>query len=133
MAPAVPAASKQASEAGAAQPSRELTTKHWVGIGLAGAGVVSLGLGGAFALRAKGLDDESGCKNGNCPTDEALSDNHDARQAGELATIFGIAGGVLVLGGAAVFFAPIGPTSETALVPTFGRGMAGLQVHRSFW
>lgn len=119
-------------DTGTAPSNGRLTTRHWVGIGLAGAGVIALGAGGVFALRAKKLNDESGCNNGNCPTEGALDDNHDARRAGDVATVLGIAGGALVLGGVAVFFAPVGGASETAVVPALGPGMAGLEVTRSF-
>lgn len=131
-----PTASPQQTPAdtGNAPSDRRLTTRHWVGIGLAGAGVIALGAGGVFALKAKNLDDESGCNNGNCPTEGALQDNHDARRAGEVATVLGIAGGALVLGGVAVFFAPVGGAgqTQTAVVPALGPGMAGLEVYRSF-
>lgn len=109
-----------------------LTTRHWIGVGLAGAGVLGLGVGGVFALRAKNLDDESGCNDGNCPTRDALDTNRDARKAGEVGTVLGIAGGALLLGGAAVFFAPIGGSSETAVMPAIGPGVAGLRVQRRF-
>jgi hypothetical protein len=79
-------------------------TLEWTGVGLAGAGVVGLGVGGYFlgSALSNNSDSSKDCVGNVCGAEGA-----DARRAavtdGNRATIFAIAGGVLVAGGATVF------------------------------
>jgi hypothetical protein len=81
------------------------TPLQWTGIGIAGAGVVALGVGGYFlsdALDMKAQSD-SDCDSGGCgPT--GLDLRTQAVDSGDLATVFGITGVVLAGGGATLFF-----------------------------
>jgi hypothetical protein len=95
------AAAVGADEASAAPT--QLTSLHYAGIGAAALGVVGLAVGGVFALSAKSKNDESGCDGGACPDDDALAKNQEAVQAGNVATVAVIAGGVLAAAGATVF------------------------------
>jgi hypothetical protein len=104
-----------------------LSTLHWVGIGAAGAGVVSLGIGGVFALSAKSKHDDSGCVDGACPNEAALDANEDARSAGNVATVAVVAGGVLVAAGVTLFLvAP--PASDEGGGSALANGAGATQV-----
>jgi len=87
-----------------------------VGIVVAGAGVVALGVGTAFGLRAKDLDEQSresgDCDpaTGFCVGSKGLEANHDARAAGNVATALFIAGGALVAGGVTLYL--VGSASD---------------------
>lgn len=90
-----------------AQPDKPASsgrsTLGTVGLVAAGVGVVGLGVGGYFGLHAKSKYDDSN-KNG---CDEKTNDcsgagtglRNDARDAGNLSTVFVVAGGVLAAGG----------------------------------
>lgn len=86
-----------------------------VGMGL---GVVGIGVGTVFGLTAKSKwsDAQGHCVNAECdPEGVTLAD--DAKSAGNLSTVFFIAGGVLAAGGAVLFFtAPGSKTSVSARV-----------------
>jgi hypothetical protein len=77
---------------------------EWAGVGLAGAGVVGLGVGGYFlgSALSKNSDSSKDCVGNVCGPEGA-----EARRAavadGNRATLFAIAGGVLVAGGATFF------------------------------
>jgi serine/threonine-protein kinase len=76
------------------------------GVALAGAGLVSLGLGGFYVARAihfKQLSDENHDCIGNDCNAEGTIHRNDALEAGRTASIWGIAGGIGVAGGAALF------------------------------
>jgi hypothetical protein len=71
---------------------------QYVGYGVAGVGVVGLGVGVIFGLRAIAKKEEANCVGKVCderPMQEAVS-------AGKIATVGFIAGGVLVAGGASI-------------------------------
>ena len=84
--------------------SKPWGTLEWAGVGTAGAGVVVLGVGGYFlsAALGKNSDSEDDC-DGNVCGDQGTKDRNDARSKGDTATWLGIAGGVLVAGGATLF------------------------------
>jgi len=77
---------------------------EWTGIGLAGAGAVSLGIGGYFLSSALTKKDDSArdC-GGNLCGPEGAADRRAAVADGDRATVFAIAGGVLAAGGATLF------------------------------
>ena len=86
---------------------RGLSQLEWVGVGSAGAGVVTLGVGGYFLARMLSKKSEAdpnceGPKNNEC-NDEGIPDQADAARFGRLATGFGIVGGSLVATGASLF------------------------------
>lgn len=99
----------------------------YAGFAAAGVGVVSLGIAGYFTLSASSAKDESGCRDGRFCPDQASADRlRDAQSDGNLATIFAVTGGVLVVAGAALVV--LAPRGRVAVSP---RGM-GLAVSGSF-
>lgn len=127
-------ASARDTEAGQ-QPVQGWTPMQWGGVGAAGAGVVSLGLGGWFLLSALEKDEESAA---NCEGDRCNSVGVAARQRaiddGGLATAFGIGGLVLLGAGATLYFVGDGsPASDATSVSVASQvGGAKLQVVGSF-
>ena len=103
------------------------------GFVVGGAGIVGLGLGAVFGLRASGKKDDANCDATTSECDPgALA---DARSAATVSTVGFIAGGVLLAGGLGlVLFAPSsssgGATGTTAravrVVPAFGANCGGL-------
>jgi serine/threonine-protein kinase len=78
---------------------------RWAGIGTAGVGVVLLGTAGyalAEALSAKNASN-SNCFADGC-NDAGLQSRHDAVSRGNLATLLGVSGAVLVGAGATLFY-----------------------------
>jgi hypothetical protein len=93
--------------AGAAPAVPTLTPARlrWAGIGTAGVGVVLLGTAGyalATALSARNASN-SNCFADGC-NDAGLQSRHDAVSRGNLATLLGVSGAVLVGAGAALFY-----------------------------
>ena len=84
--------------------SKALSTLQWAGVGVAGAGVIALGVGGYFLSTALGKksDSQNDCTKNLCG-DQGTADRKDAVSKGNTATWVGIAGGVLVAGGATLF------------------------------
>jgi serine/threonine-protein kinase len=100
--------------------SKPWGTLEWAGVGTAGAGVIVLGVGGYFlsAALGKNSDSEDDC-DGNVCGDQGTSDRNDARSKGDTATWLGIAGGVLVAGGATLFIVGRSRSSaESASAPS---------------
>lgn len=112
-----------------------LTPVHWAAVAGAAVGVVALGVGGVFALKAKSKDDESGCKpNGDCADRDALKKNKEARQASGVATVAVIAGGVLAAAGATVFLLTPKERSDVSLelVPAVAPTAAAISLSGRF-
>ena len=83
-----------------------LTSVQIGGLVAGGAGVVALGLGTFFGLRAIGENrdsNNSGCDGDTCSA-AAKQTRLDARSAGNVSTISFVAGGTLLAGGAALYF-----------------------------
>jgi serine/threonine-protein kinase len=93
--------------------SKPWGTLEWAGVGTAGAGVIALGVGGFFLSSAlgKNSDSEDDC-NGNVCGDQGTKDRNDAISDGNTATWLGVAGGVLVAGGATLFIVGRSGSSE---------------------
>jgi hypothetical protein len=122
------------SDMGASKP--RWNTLQISGLAVGGLGVLGLGAGVVFGLRAKGLDDDSKA-DGHCDTtgcdDKGLGLNEDARSAGNLSTVFFVAGGALVAGGITLYF--VGATREKAAVgitPFFSSRHASVTLHGGF-
>ena len=76
------------------------------GLAAAGAGVVAIGVGSYFGLRALDLHDESeaqGCDENDVCEPDALATRQRAITAGNTATVLFIAGGVLLSGGVVLY------------------------------
>lgn len=113
---------------------------------LGGAGILGLGLGTFFGLKASSTykDAESHCPSGpsSC-TQDGITGGEDAHTQAAISTVSFVAGGLL-LGGALVlyFTAPSSPSSTTktaraprgfiGLSPTAGPGAAGLRLGGTF-
>ena len=107
------------------------TLRVFGGVGAA-LGVVGLGLGGYFSLRAKSTwsDAHPHCDANNVCDDAGYELNQSARSMGNAATASFAAGGTLLLGGlAAIFFSPRGPAPPAQPALMLGpRGFVGLRV-----
>jgi hypothetical protein len=115
--------------------SRAGSTQRTIGLVVGTAGVVGLGLSTVFTLKAKSKNDESK-KNDHCPADPNQCDQagtdlrNQALTSARTATAFGIAGGVLLVGGVVVYLtAPSasGKKSGTAALE-FGGGPGAARV-----
>jgi hypothetical protein len=110
-----------------------------IGLVVGGAGLVGLGLGGYFGLRARSLNDESN-EGGHCNARNECdraggAKRDDAIGAANVATGAFIAGGVLAATGVTLFV--VGAAKEKTMAhveaaPTVGHGAAGLAVRGAF-
>jgi len=90
--------------------------------GTLGVGLVGVGAGAAFAVQAKSKADDADalCPLATCTNDAAIRMSHDAKVAGDRATV-ALALGVAGVAGAAVLWftvkrSPTSPSAEVALV-----------------
>lgn len=99
-----PAAKVLSSESADAARVRPWGTLEWTGVGVASAGVVALGVGGAFLANAlsKKSASEADCSGNLCGPD-GYADRSSAVTSGNVATVLGVTGGVLLAGGATLF------------------------------
>lgn len=116
IAKAAPPPAAAAPAGGAAPMSEPLSesgwsTAKWAGIVTAGAGVVTLAVGAGFLASALGdhADSNRPWDKNYCDADDycgatGLALREDARAKGNVATVLGVTGAVLVGGGAALFF-----------------------------
>jgi hypothetical protein len=112
-----------------AAPRSGFSTLQWVGIGTAGLGVVSLGVGGVFlsTLMDEQEASEADCDDNVCG-DEGFAARNRARDAGDTASILGVAGVVLIGAGATLYFVGDESGSEVGLSRprvTVGGGPSG--------
>ncbi len=81
-------------------PSRHASPGRWIGLAVAGGGVVALGVGGVLALGAKSSYDSVA---GECPprgcNQEGFDVRNSARSRADVATVFVVVGAVAVAGG----------------------------------
>jgi serine/threonine-protein kinase len=128
----VPAAtgSTSTSPLAPADPSRG-NFQRTAGVVLAGVGVVGLGVGGFFGIQALSKNDEAldkDCDGATCPDQSGVDATNDALDAANISNIAFIAGGVCVLGGAALYFTAPEPDEKTASLPS--RGFAAPRLER---
>jgi len=101
-----------------------------VGLVMAGSGIASLAVGTVFGLSAKNKNDDAAklCTGSVCSSQRALDLTDDARSAATVSTVTLIAGGALLVGGAALFL--LAPSRESKssvrVAPQVGPGLAGL-------
>jgi hypothetical protein len=109
-------------------------TQRIAGIALAGAGVVGVGLGTFFGLRAMGKKDDAGCDGNSCPDVGSRDLYEDAQSAGNVSTIGFIVGGLAVAGGAVLYFTAPKPAREKGLEAgaVLSPGLVGLQAGGRF-
>ena len=87
-------------------PESTSSSMRWAGIGLMGVGVVSVGLGSVFGIVAgnKWSDAKSQCGNGCGPGSTAYDSRSSAKTDATISTVGFIAGGLMLAGGATLFF-----------------------------
>jgi len=126
------------------QPSSSGNTQRVVGVVLAGAGVLAVGAGAFFGLKANATyeDAKPYCNARNQCSDPGLEIASDASTQATVADVSFIAGGVLVAAGAVVFLtaprkttAPTSSRPSTTRLPSVsfgGPGFAGMTVGGAF-
>jgi serine/threonine-protein kinase len=116
-----------------APPSDPASTRRWIGVGVAVAGVVGVGLGTVFGLSAKSKLDQSNqdnhCDKADTCDPTGLALRHDASSAATLSTVMFVVGGVALTGGAVLYFTAPRPTTTVglAIAPAPGGGAALLR------
>jgi serine/threonine-protein kinase len=113
-----------------AQTKSDGSTQRIIGIAVAGLGVVGIGVGSYFGVRAmsdeKKADDE--CSPTQCQEQGQLDHSTDAHNHAKISTIsFAVGGGLLAVGGVVYFTAPH-KSSSVGVTPLFGPGFAGVSV-----
>jgi hypothetical protein len=112
-------------------------TQRTSGLIVAGAGIVSLGIGAVFGLSSKAKHDDSDphCDGNNHCDATGVSLRDDAIQAGTISSIgFGIGGAALFTGAVLFFTAPTGKAQSARIQasPLIGQNSSGLSV-RGTW
>jgi len=113
-------------------PAQSSSALRTVGLVTAGVGVVGLGVGAVFGLQAISKKNDANCTSGKvCPSEDAANKFRDATSAGNLSTVFFVAGGGLAVVGLTLFFvAPKESASPSArITPTVGMGNMGMTVN----
>ena len=123
-----------------AEPERSNgSTQRVLGLGLVGAGVVGVAIGGLFGLNAKSKNDDA---KAFCNGDESrcsapgVAAVNDAKSSATISTVAFLAGGAALIGGAALFLTAPKSTPTTASAPrlqaSWMPGGAGLTM-RGAW
>ncbi len=103
------------------------STQHLVAYGLGGAGVVTMGVGGFFGIRALSKHSSAksaGCDGNVCPDGSSANEYNDARSAGNVATVlFAVGAGVLVAGAVVYFTTPHHGDTTTASSSSLALGI----------
>ncbi len=133
--PASLSAGPGATQPSAAPVKRSLTTGQTLGLVVGGVGVVGLGLGSYFGVRAitKNSDAEDFCQDDNRCTQTGMDLTDKAKQDATASNIaFAAGGALLALGG--VLFLSTGPSDSdrVALVPLLGPGTAAASISGRF-
>jgi hypothetical protein len=109
------------------------TTQRAIGLSVTGAGIVALGAGAYFGVRAisKNAQAADVCSGRQCQTDEGVRLRSDAVAAGNVATVTFLAGGAAVISGIIIWLtAPRTAAARGAArleaVPRLSRGGAGV-------
>jgi hypothetical protein len=135
-----PATAPAHGPAPAAERAKSTSSLSLFGILLGGAGLVALGGGTAFGIKAKNLDEQSredGCdpETGYCSTDGSYEQNLDARAAGNSATALFVVGGALVATGFTLYLVGRAKDSSSASLgvsPLVAREAVGVRVRTGF-
>jgi hypothetical protein len=110
-----------------------------LGVTLTGTGLLAVGVGIGFAMKAKGLDTDSK-RDGHCDEASGCDDrgyalNQDALAAARVASVLCAAGGTLALGGVVLYFVPRRPSSPERMslrVSPLGQTGASVQLRAGF-
>jgi hypothetical protein len=131
--PAPAPESALAPESAPAPPSDPGSTRRWIGVGVAVAGVAGVALGTVFGLGAKSKLDQSNqdnhCDKADTCDATGLALRHDASTAATLSTVMFVVGGVALAGGAVLYFTAPRPATTVGLAfaPAPGGGAALLR------
>jgi hypothetical protein len=129
-----------ASAAARATPARSTAPAHaatptlkYVAYGLGAAGVIGLGIGTGFGVKAMANKDSAGCDGNDCPSNAAAAKYQDARTAGNIATVGFAVGGTLLAAGVVLYFvAPKKNAPSVDVTGSLGPGVASVSV-RGAW
>lgn len=118
------------------QPSSD-GARRWLGLGVAGAGVIGVGIGAAFGLVAKSKLNQSNdgpCDSRDRCTSSGLSLRQDASHAATISDVSFVVGGVAIAAGIAVYVtAPRGaPSTGLVIAPAPTAGGFGAIARASF-
>jgi hypothetical protein len=114
------------------------SSQKYIGYGLAGLGVVAVGIGTVFGLSAisKNKDSDSLCPNTTCSNQQGVTAADDARSAATVANIAVIGGAALIVGGlvlvltspskASAAAAALRPSPQRTGITGVGRSVVGL-------
>jgi tetratricopeptide (TPR) repeat protein len=112
-----------------AEPEKSPTVRT-VGIVTGTVGLVGLGVGAVAGVVAMNKNNDAGklCNGNACTSQDAITLTSDARSAASVSTVSFIAGGALLVSGAALFlFAPtVGPAKTGSIAPLVDQRTAGL-------
>ncbi len=111
------------------------STQRTVGLIVGGAGVVGIGIGSFFGLRAiqKNNDAKSLCPDNRCSSPEGVTLTDDAKSAAVASNIaFGAGAAVLAAGVVLYLTAPRDRAAALRLAPSVGRNSAGVSFGGSF-
>jgi tetratricopeptide (TPR) repeat protein len=116
-------------------PPGSFTTQQTLGVVVGGVGLVGIGLGSYFGIRAisKNSKAEEDCPNGLCQSQDGLDLTDEAKQQAQFSNIAFAAGGVLLATGAVLFLT--GGSSDAdrvALVPLLAPNLAAASVTGRF-
>jgi hypothetical protein len=126
-----PATSGPPPAESAPQPEASHSPWRTVGIVTAGVGVVGVVLGSVFGVEASSKKGSANCNsNSVCPNGTDLSTLQSAQSAGNLSTVFFIAGGVLAAGGIMTW--ALAPSGSVRVAPSVGAGGGGVTM-RGMW
>lgn len=97
-------------------PPTAASPLRWVGLAAVGLGAIGLGVGGYFGVRAAGKQSDANCPNNLCGPGSDPAALRDAKSAGDTATVFFVAGGLLAAAGITLYLvAPKGSERPTAV------------------
>jgi hypothetical protein len=119
---APPIAAARSRSVPARSEAAPLGTQRVVALAALGVGLVGIGTGVAFAVQAKAKANDADvyCPTRACADDAALRMNHDARVAGNVATVAFAAGAAGIAGAVVLWLtakpSPSSPTAEVVLV-----------------
>jgi serine/threonine-protein kinase len=138
--PSEPAGAAAATVASGAEPASDKgtsgagKTQRTVGLVVGGAGLVAMGVGAIFGLKAmsKNNDAEAICPNSPCNTLEGETLTDEAKSAATVANVLVIGGAAVAATGVVLYFtAPSGKEHTVGIAPD-GRGGARLTFGGSF-
>ena len=132
--PLPPATPPPATDTGTSKGPSFWNTQRVVGVTLGGAGIAAGVVSLVFTASAlsKKSDADAFCKEGACTSQRGVDLLSDARSAGTVATITGIAGLALAGAGVVLFFTAPSTHREIALSPAYLTGGGGLVAGGTF-